>query len=562
MERLQKNLLVAVLIVLAVAVGSFFIYTEWVGTDSSQGDVAVEIAIITTTDLQSRVVPVETTVTANGESEKITVGGFERISSIAGQTRSDVDGALLVSTGDDLMGPFFVMFNGTPEIEAMNMAGYDVVTPGNHEFDAGVNSYTTAIKTAEFNIVSSNLITENTDLAAAIEPYVIKEVAGVRVGLFGLMTPDLPRVSNVGDEVRVDKDIVAVANENVAALQSEGAELIVALTHIGTELDEELAKEVAGIDVIVGGHSYEYVYETVEGPGGWETVIVQAGAYGEKIGILRFSFNGTVNDPAWETVLLDGSVGTDTEIKTFLDGYMGRYNEQLDEPVGVSSGDLDARKSAVRSGESNLGDLITDSWIDWFRSNGKAVDLALIHGGGIRGDMIYPAGEISYKELLEIHPFGNTVVEVTLSGEELLQVLEISASALRVDGDGCAEENRASTGGFLQISGIRIEIDTAKQPFCAEYEERTVKAVIAEGERVVKAEVFDVDEGEWKTVDPTGEYTVLINSWLAEGGDAHYVFLDVEDKSDTTLTITDLLMYYIQENSPIEPQIDGRIVVK
>ncbi len=520
----------------------------------------VEVAIITTADLQSKVVPYCTKIKIEGKDQEILVGGLERISSLAKKIESEVDCSLFVSTGDDLMGAFYDKFKGIPEIKAMNMAGYDVATPGNHEFDFGVDLYVNAIKNARFDIVSSNLIIRNETLSQLIKPYIIKEIKGLKIGIFGLMTPELSEVSSVGEEVCVDKDIVGVAKEMVSTLKKKGATMIVALTHIGTPLDRELVKKVEGIHVIVGGHSHEYVYEIVEGPNRWKTVIIQDGACGEKMGVLRFNFNGIVNNPRWQTVVLDKSVGKDEKIGKFLAVYIDEYNKDLGKPVGVSLIDLDARKNTVRRIESILGNLITDSWMHWFKTKGKHVDLALINGGALRGDRVYPAGPVVLKDLLDICPFGDTVMEATLTGAELLQILEISVSSLRVAGDDCAEGCRAQEGGFLQVSGIRFDVDEKNKPFCAVYDGRDVKKILSKGRRVVKAEILE--NGAWKSIDRNKEYTVLINSWLANGGDGYYIFRGIKDKKDTTFPIVDLLFLYIKQNSPIDPKLEGRINFK
>ena len=520
----------------------------------------IEVAIITTADLQSKVIPYDTKIMVDGKDQKIAVGGLERISSLAKKIESEVDYSLFVSTGDDLIGAFYDKFKGVPEIKAMNMAGYDVVTPGNHEFDFGVDLYVGAIKNARFDIVSSNLIIKNEALSKLIKPYIIKEINSLKVGVFGLMTPELSEVSNVGEEVSVDKDIVKVAKEMVGTLKSKGATMIVALTHIGTPLDRELAKKVEGIHVIVGGHSHEYVYETVEGPNGWKTVIVQDGACGEKMGVLRFNFNGRVNNSRWQTVVLDKSVGKDEKTKEFLDVYVDKYNKNLKKPIGISLTDLDARKDSVRKKESILGNLITDSWIHWFKTKGKDVDVALINGGAIRGDRVYPAGHVTLKDLLEIYPFGDTVMEATLTGAELLQVLEISASSLRVPGDECSGGSRAQEGGFLQVSGVRLDIDTTNKPFCAVYDGRDVKTILSKGKRIVKAEILE--NGAWKPIEKNKEYNVLMNSWLANGGDGYYIFRDIKNKKDTTFSVVDLLFLYIKKNIPIDPKLEGRINIK
>jgi len=298
---------------------------------------------------------------------------------------------------------------------------------------------------------------------------VIKEIAGIKVGIFGMMTPDLLRICNLGDDVSVDQDIVSAAQNVVDNLINEGCDIIIGLTHIGAGLDRKLAQKVDGIDIIVGGHSHEYIHETIG-----NTIIVQDGAKGEYLGVLKFTFgDGEIMNPVWQEIFLDSTVGCDTEIHNLMAQYMEKYNNSLSQVIGESTVDLDAHKDVVRSRESNVGNLIADSWLEWFTDT----DVALVNGGSIRSDKIYPAGEITYLTVNEILAFRNEVMSVQMNGADLKQVLEISASALRVEGDGCQDTCRPASGGFFQVGGLKITIDITKPPFCAVYSGENISKI-------------------------------------------------------------------------------------
>jgi len=521
---------------------------------------AKHLAIIGTSDLHSYVLPYETQVTKDGAKVKILVGGMDRIGALADRTRETTDGTLLVTGGDNLMGFFFRTFEGTPEINSMNMAGYDVVTLGNHDFDLGVDACVQALKKAEFPIVCSNITTTDPALAALIKPYIIKEVAGIKIGIFGLMTPDLPRVSSVGNEVVVDEDLTSVSIEMVRTLRENGADIVIALAHVGKDLDIAMAREVAGIDIIVGGHSHDTFSETVEGPGGWKTIIVQAGVNAKEAGVLTFDVaGGRVITSSWKVVLLDESVGSDPEIAAYLAPYQEKLDRSMNKPIGKTLVDLDAMNDVVRMKESNLGNLVTDAWSDWFAKKGTANPIAMVNGGTVRGNQVYPKGPITYGELLNIHPFSNTIYQVTLPGKDLLTVLELSASALRVKDDGCTDTERVAEGGFLQVSGIKFVIDLNGRPLCAEYDGRKLNRLIFPGERV--KDVMVKENGSWVKLDPAKDYTVLVTSWTASGGDGYYPFINAV-KKDTTVDIVDALLTFIKANSPVKPVTEGRIVIE
>ena len=512
----------------------------------ARASVEATIAIMTTADLQSCITPYP--VNLNGR--KITVGGLERIASVAKRIRGQVDGALLLSSGDDMIAPLFSIFHGEPEMRGMSLAGYDIVTPGNHEFDNGAKVYREALNLADFDVVSANLIIKDSKLAKRIKPYVIKEIVGIKIGIFGMMTPDLLRICKLDGEVNVNQDIISVAQNAVDDLTDNGCDIIIGLTHIGTRLDRELAKKVKGIDIIVGGHSHEYIHETIG-----NTIIVQDGTRGEYLGVLRFTFkDGKIVNPVWQKIFLDSTAGYDKEIHDLMAQYMEKYRSSLSQVIGESTVDLDARKGIVRSRESNVGDLIADSWLEWFTDT----DVALVNGGSIRGDKIYPRGEITYFTVNEILAFRNEVIKVKMSGADLKQTLEVSASALRIKGDGCQEICRPASGGFLQVGGLRITIDITKPPFCAVYSGQNISKIINPGSRIVSVKIYQ--NGVWVPLDLSATYTVLVNGWTASGGDGHYIFLREDiSKKHTTMFTTDILANYIQRHMKISPRIEGRI---
>ena len=512
----------------------------------AQASTETTIAIMTTANLQSCIAP----YTIDDDGKQLIVGGLERIASAAGKVRSEVDGSLLLSPGDDLMPPLFSVFHGEPEMRAMSLAGYDIVAPGNHEFDLGADAYRDALKFATFPIVSANLIIDDQELRNRILPYIIKNMGEIKIGVFGMMTPDFLKITNPGDGTTVNQDIASAAQKAVDSLLKEECDLIIALTHIGIKLDRQLAEKVAGIDIIIGGHDHQYSYETYG-----DTIIVQNGAKGEYLDVLRFTFTGgEIVNPTWEKILLDSTVGYDSEIRRLIAPYMAEYNSRLSQVIGESSVNLDAHKNAVRRYESSLGNFIADSWLARFNH----ADIALVNGGTIRGDKIYSAGPITYLTVNEILPFRDEIMNIKITGADLKQLLEISASTLRVQDDGCPDNNRAPSGGFFQMAGLRITIDLGEPPFCAVYSERGISQLTNPGSRIIKADVYL--NGLWTPLDPSATYTVLVNKWTASGGDGYYILLREDiPKENTNIFSTDILATYVQLYTPISPQTEGRI---
>ena len=256
----------------------------------------------------------------------------------------------------------------------------------------------------------------------------------------------------------------------------------------------------------------------------------------------------------WERILTDSQVGHDPEIRTLMEEYMWKYEEKLGQKIGESTVDLDARKETLRRGETNLGDLVADTWTERFADS----DMALVNSGSIRGDNIYPAGPLTYLTVNEILPYRGEIVRVEALGSDIKQMLEVSASAIRVEGDVCKDGSRAPTGGFLQVGRLRITIDLDKPTFCAVYSGKEVSHIINYGSRIVKVEVYRDDA--WVELDPSETYTVLVNDYIAGGGDGHYVFLKEDLKKTVTTTVTtDILADFIIRYTPVSPEVDGRI---
>jgi len=515
-------------------------------SNNSQGNTA-HIAVMVTGDLESRIVPQD--VSRNGET--LSLGGLARIAAASREVRSAVDGALLLSAGNDVLGSFYYIFEGEPEMQGMKMAGYDVVIPGTHEFDYGAAVYGNALGFAPFDVLSANLKVNDGAVSARILPYVIKEIAGIRVGIFGLSAPNFALLCNpTGGGVQVDPDIIPIAERLVTELKLQACDVVIGLTHIGLDWVRKLAREIDGIDIVIDGYDREPLYEAVG-----NTLIVQEGSGGEYLAVLDFTFEGGhIRNPSFERILMDSAVGSDPEIQELMETYMAAYEQGLSQKIGESLVDLDAREESLRRGETNLGDLVADSWKERF----PEADISLVNSGSIRGNRVYPVGPLTYLTVNEILPFQGRIMVVEMTGADILRVLEISASAIRLEGDGCQEDNRAPTGGFMQVGGLRITLDLQNPCFCGRYSGKELEQIINEGSRVSNVSVYSDDD--WVGLDPAETYRVLVNAYISDGGDGQYPFLNKAlEKIPTSMVTTDVLADFIIRHTPIAPETDGRI---
>ncbi|THE12661.1 bifunctional metallophosphatase/5'-nucleotidase [Bacillus timonensis] len=486
------------------------------------------------------------------------------------EERAKDPNALLLHAGDAFTGTlYFNEFQGAADLAMMNLMGFDAMTFGNHEFDLGSSGeghqkLADFIRGATFPFVSANADFSKDDTFAGIfndsieadfsngQIYngIIKEVNGEKVGIFGLTTEETADISSPGSiefENYLEKAEMAVT-----ALEAQGVNKIIALTHIGyddnaaVDNDLTLAEEVEGIDIIVGGHSHTTLSEPVvvandETP----TVIVQTGNANSNLGVLNVEFdeNGVVVAHDGGLVPIGNQVD-DPEAAEILAPFKTRVDEVAQEEIGVETPielenprtNGDNSKPSVRKNETILGNLITDGMLTKAREfTGKNVVMALQNGGGIRSAI--NAGPITVGEVITVLPFGNTLATMEITGAELKEAFEISLS-----------KYPGENGGFLHVAGGKVEFDSSKPA----------------GERVVEVYIND-SNNKLVAVNDDTTYTIATNAFTAKGGDGYDVFAKAyEEGRVTDLGLSDWenfrdhLISLGSEGIPTE--IEGRIV--
>ncbi|RKD93541.1 bifunctional metallophosphatase/5'-nucleotidase [Halopiger aswanensis] len=442
----------------------------------------------------------------------------------------DADNAVAVGNGDDLhMSVESSVFDGEHIASVLNESPISYNTIGNHEFDAGPESLRENIAASEFTWVTANVLEAGTDDAFASEAgatrYAIEEIGGVQVGFTGFAPADTPDVTSVGDDVDV-LEPTAAAEEVVADLRDEGADVIVVLSHIASPAARELAAAVDGIDVIVGDHA-AYVADEAEEVD--DTILSFVGDEFDYVGQLDLEVaDGDVTDYAFErhdlaALVEDGEVEPHGEIESLLTDYESQLEAELDEVIGETAVDLDTRRETVRQGESNFGNWLTDL----IREDVDA-DVAIQNGGGIRSDQLYEAGEITRGMIVDILPFPNYTTKLEVSGEELKAAIE--------HGVGAVEEGH---GRFPQVSGLSFAYDPDAEP----------------GERVQELTVGG------EPVDLEATYELGTNDFVAGGGDGYEMFAeaDVLVPSDEGTLLSALATQTIEDEGTIAPETAGRI---
>lgn len=481
-------------------------------------------------------------------------GGDAREATVVQQIRAAVPNVLLMDAGDRFTGTLYhQQYHGQDNVQIMNALSYDVMTLGNHEFDNGDKTLADFVSGLKFPVVSANIdFSQSADLAGKIAPYTVLTVGDQKVGVIGLTTPDTPFESSPGKDLTFDDDVVAVTQKNVDELTAQGVNKIIVLTHIGFGLDQLMATQVHGVDVIVGGHSHTLLgnayaaatnpYPTVaKDADGNPVYIVQDGEYDQYLGRLNVTFDadGVVTAASGDTILLSQYITPDPAVQKIIDDLAAPLQELKKTVVGESKVFLVGDRKVCRVEECNLGDLIADAMRETTGSQ-----IAIQNGGGIRSNI--PVGadtptdinldqptQITTGDILTVLPFGNLVSTFKLKGSDVVAALENGVSQVE-----------SGAGRFPQVSGLRYSWDGSKAP----------------GSRIVSVEVLGAD-GTYAPIDPDAIYSVASNDFMRRGGDEYTVFENnAIDPYDFGSPLDQVLSNYIaEEGQPVTTMVDGRI---
>lgn len=379
--------------------------------------------------------------------------------------------SILVDAGDATQGaPLASLSKGADIISLMNTAGYDVMAVGNHEFDFGIENLLQNKDLANFPILGANVSYNGNSV---LESSAIIERGGYKIGFFGLVTKDTATSTNPsGIQGVTFADEIETAQEQVTYLESQNVDAVIGIVHCGEQSGgasttaQDLAQEVAGIDVLIDGHSHKVENDKVKNQEtGEETLVVQTGCNGASVGELALTFdeNGEVN--ATETLLDVGSVAN-IEENAAVQAQLAQINAALSDELNVEvaqsdttlwAGSLGDGVTITRVVETNLGDLVADA----FQAKAKEIAgdsfpvVAVENGGGIREK--FPNGSITQGDLVTAFPFSNTVVLKVVTPKDLYEIMQEGASCL----DGQDPETGmllqlANSGSFMQVSGMKV----------------------------------------------------------------------------------------------------------
>ena len=502
--------------------------------------------------------------------------GYAGLAGVRDYLAAKGDAVILVDDGDNIQGePIGTMTKGESLVDLMNQAGYELAIPGNHEFDYGMDRFLElATQKAKFEYISCNF---NHEGELVFKPYAIKELGGAKVAFVGVTTPktltsSTPKYfqNDSGEFVygffqdETGEGVYNAVQSAVDAARAEGADYVVVMGHMGNEEEcrpwtyADVIEHTNGIDVFLDGHSHDTEQVVMKNKDGDEVLRSACGTKLSCIGWCRIAQDGKITTGLY-TWNNDASVpallGLENKMSKAVTAASAALDKKLQEVVATSQvlltiNDPEAVDDngkpirMVRRAETNLGDLCADAYR--FQSG---ADIAFVNGGGVRTNIA--AGKITLDDILLVHPFGNAMCVIEVTGQQILDALEWGAR--KVPGEN---------GGFLQVSGLSYEIHSYIPDPC-KADENTMFAGI-EGERRVQNVLIGGEP-----IDPEATYTLASHDYmLLNGGDGYSMFAGAPVLQDRVKLDNQVLIDYITENlgGVIGEQYedltgDGRIVI-
>ena len=505
----------------AVSVGAPAAFAE--ETNCFFGDKA-DVTILYTNDVHTYI---------DNKSPKPTYAAIAALKKSIEDTGRDV---LLVDAGDHIQGTAYgSMDDGATIIELMNEAGYDLATPGNHEFDYGMARAKAVLQEADFPYVSCNWVDLRTgfNVLPSVKFFF---VGGRKIAFVGVTTPETftkstPAYFMNDAQTKYIYDILGgedgqklydAVQKAIDKAEFWGADTIIGLGHLGVDpssspwTSEEVIAHTHGFTAFIDGHSHTVMAnKQVTDASGKAVTLTQTGSYFKNIGKMTVGADGTIT-----TELIDTYEGLDAAVAATASNWISAVDDMLGEEIAVGDtkfyiNDPATGKRRIRSGETNLGDFVADGIYTYFNEIEELhCDIAIMNGGGIRTDV--EAGPWSFKTCKTVSPFGNVACLMSVTGQQIQDALEFGARFAGAEG----KEN----GGFLQVAGARYTIHPMI-PNTVQTNDKNVWTGSATTPRVSNVEIYDKTTGTYKPLDPNATYALAgMNYTLRNLGDGFAMF--------------------------------------
>lgn len=470
------------------------------------------------------------------------IHGYGKVAALKKQLEAEGNFVVLVDAGDFAQGdPTVNTTQGLNAIEMMNLAGYDVGTLGNHEFDFGYENLKKLEQHAAFPLLAANVLYKNQ--LAFKDHFIVTSNSGTKIGFFGMDTPETATKAHPAKIKDVTflgtknaKDMFACAQKQVDLLKKEGCDIIICLGHLGTDKESaghgsiDLLKNVKGIDLLIDGHSHSTLEEVLEATGGTGKI---GSAYLTSTGTkLKNIGKVTIKDKKIQTVesiVTDElAIEPDPACKAKADEIQADIDKEYGTVIGKTEIELDGLKEHVRTQETNLGNLITDAMVWACNKENIPVDAAITNGGGIRASI--SAGNITKKDINTVLPFGNELSIVEITGAELLEALEVATSV-----------TPEALGGFPHVAGIRFTVNTS---IAFDKGEQYPGSTYHKPNSIKRVTIQSVNGKEFHEKDV---YHIATNDFLASGGDVYHVFKVATKNTNLGTALDEVVMSYVSE---------------
>lgn len=560
------------------------------GAAAKNAPAVFTLEVLHINDLHSHIDPVTLSLEVVNKKTYFQLGGLARIAAKVKQLRAQNPNTLFLAAGDLVQGsPYFIKYGGKAETDLLTHMGLDAACTGNHEFDNGPGEVASLATNSGFDWLAANVDTSGaSQLAGLLKPYVIKKVGGQKIGIIGAVTPQTALIARMAKGVDF-LPLVPSIQAAVKALEGQGVDKIILLSHVGYDVDQKIAAQVAGLDLIVGGHNHFLLgafdklgpksrgpYPTeVKDPDGRTVYVVQAWEYGKVLGRIALTFDargGVIKAEGRPVILVadaferqEGEKGLvpvsaqcrrqienrikrnplieiaaeDPETLAILAPYAAGVAAINQDIVGrVASpiwhvrlpGQATAEGQVMASG-SQAAPLVAMISLEKARQLGYQADLALLNAGAVRAD--FTPGPLSMGDISSVLPFQNTIYLLDVTGARLQAVLARGAAASAQD----------ITGAFPYIWGGRI----------------TVRAK-GKGFELVSLEIEK--DGKFTPIDPKKTYTLVTNDYLAGGGDVYQDLAGVTDRQDTHYIYNQAMVDHAQSVKALEPPPSRVVVLK
>lgn len=509
-----------------------------------------DIIILYTNDVHTHVDDTRATV-KEGEKAEL---GYATVAAYREQMQEQYgkEYVTLVDCGDATQGSALgTLSNGAYPVQILNEVGYDIAIPGNHEFDYGIAQFFQNVARARYTVLCSNLI--DLELGTSLLPaYEIKQYGNVKVGFVGVDTPESYTKSTPtyfqdksGNYIygfcngNNGQDLYDNVQKSVDAVKAEGVNYVVLMGHLG--IDEQSAPwrstdviaNTKGIDVVLDGHSHSTIKsQKVSNKDGKDVILTSTGNYLNNIGKLTIKGNGEITTELVSEVTTNAEKGEYKRVNDIIKGIESKHDALLKKVVAKTDVNLTTKDAggnrAVRNQETNLGDLCADAYL-----NVLGADIAFVNGGGIRADL--PTGNITYEQIIAVHPYGNMACVIEATGEQILKALELGAAS-----------TPGESGGFLQVAGLEYTIDLNVDSTVQINENKEFVSVNLDSGRIKEVKVLDKTTGEYVPIDRTKTYKLASHNYmLKNGGDGYTMFKGATVLQDEVKIDNQVLIDYI-----------------